>query len=50
MAATANTILKADLQVTAREIDFVTSFGRSWAHLQAILGIMKPIRKAPALC
>lgn len=33
--------------VTAREIDFVTRFGDNWEALRNILGIMRPIRKAP---
>ena len=33
--------------VTAREIDFVSRFGRNWEALRQILGIMRPIRKAP---
>lgn len=33
--------------VTAREIDFVTRFGDNWDALRNILGIMRPIRKAP---
>lgn len=33
--------------VTAREIDFVTRFNDNWAALSDILGIMRPIRKAP---
>ena len=33
--------------VTAREVDFVTRFGDNWAALRDILGIMRPIRKAP---
>lgn len=33
--------------VTAREIDFVTRFNDNWAGLRNILGIMRPIRKAP---
>lgn len=33
--------------VTAREIDFVTRFGDNWDALKRILGIMRPIRKAP---
>lgn len=33
--------------VAAREIDFVTRFGRNWDALRDILGIMRPIRKAP---
>ena len=33
--------------ITAREIDFVTSFGKNWDALREILGIMRPIRKTP---
>ena len=33
--------------VTAREIDFVTRFGQNWDALRDILGIMRPIKKAP---
>ena len=33
--------------VTAREIDFVTRFNNNWDGLREILGIMRPIRKAP---
>ena len=33
--------------VTAREIDFVSRFGQNWDALMNILGIMRPIRKAP---
>lgn len=33
--------------ITAREIDFVTRFGMNWDALREILGIMRPIRKAP---
>lgn len=33
--------------VTAREIDFVTRFNRNWDALRNIMGIMRPIRKAP---
>ena len=33
--------------VTAREIDFVTRFTDNWEALRNILGIMRPIRKAP---
>lgn len=33
--------------VTAREIDFVSRFGNNWDALRNILGIMRPIRKAP---
>jgi hypothetical protein len=33
--------------VTAREVDFVTRFNDNWDALQTIMGIMRPIRKAP---
>ena len=33
--------------ITAREQDFVTVFGSNWDALRQILGIMRPIRKAP---
>lgn len=33
--------------VTAREIDFVSRFTRNWEALREVLGIMRPIRKAP---
>ncbi len=42
-----NIINSADIQVTAREIDFVTRFERNWEHLREILGIMRPIKKQP---
>lgn len=45
--AKANLTKSADIQVAAREIDFVTSFARNWQHLREILGIMRPIRKEP---
>lgn len=47
MAAKENLTMTDDIQVVAREIDFVTRFGRNWDHLREILGIMRPIRKAP---
>lgn len=42
-----NLITTADIQVTARELDFVTRFTQNWDHLRDILGIMRPIKKAP---
>lgn len=33
--------------ITAREVDFVTRFNNNWDALREILGIMRPIRKAP---
>lgn len=47
MAAKTNLITTNDIQVTAREIDFVTRFERNWQHLRDILGIMRPIKKQP---
>lgn len=45
--AKANLIKTADIQVTARELDFVSRFEANWDHLREILGIMRPIKKMP---
>ena len=45
--AKANIIKTADVQVTARELDFVSRFEANWDHLREILGIMRPIKKMP---
>lgn len=45
--AKANLILTADVQTTAREVDFVTRFQNNWEHLREILGVMRPIKKQP---
>lgn len=37
----------ADITVAAREVDFVTRFAQNWEALRQILGIMRPIEKAP---
>lgn len=42
-----NLIVSADIQVTARELDFVSRFEKNWDHLMEILGIVRPIRKQP---
>lgn len=42
-----NIINKAAVQVTTREVDFVTQFEKNWEHLQQILGILRPIKRAP---
>lgn len=34
-------------EVAARELDFVTRFNDNWDALRNVLGIMRPIRKAP---
>lgn len=47
MPAKTNLIMTNNIQVTAREIDFVTRFERNWQHLRDILGIMRPIKKQP---
>lgn len=47
MTAKENLTMSADIQVSAREIDFVTRFARNWDHLREILGIMRPIKKQP---
>ena len=47
MPAKTDLIMTNDIQVTAREIDFVTRFERNWEHLREILGIMRPIKKQP---
>ena len=36
-----------DITVAAREVDFVTRFAQNWEALREILGIMRPIEKAP---
>lgn len=42
-----NIINKAAVQVSAREVDFVTQFEKNWEHLQEILSILRPIKRAP---
>lgn len=42
-----NLIVTSDIQVTARELDFVTRFANSWEHLREIMGIMRPVKKQP---
>ena len=41
------TTTKEFANVKAREVDFVTRFTKNWDSLREILGIMRPIRKAP---
>lgn len=45
--AAENLTKQVNIDVTAREIDFVTRFALNWEHLREILGIMKPIKKEP---
>lgn len=47
MAAKTNTTMSANIQTKAREIDFVSRFEANWQGLREIMGIMRPIRKAP---
>ena len=47
MAVKDRTTKMANITVNARELDFVTVFTQNWDALRAILGIMRPIRKAP---
>lgn len=42
-----NLTKQANIDVSVREIDFVSRFGKNWDALRTILGIMRPIRKAP---
>lgn len=43
----ANLTKVANIDVSVREIDFVTRFRKNWDALREIMGIMRPIRKAP---
>lgn len=47
MAVTPNTTTTAQINVTAREIDFVSRFTSNVEALMEIMGIMRPIRKTP---
>lgn len=47
MAAKNNVTTTNQFTITAREVDFVTRFSDNWNALRTILGIMRPIRKAP---
>lgn len=43
--AQANLTKSANIDVAAREIDFVTRFSDTWEALRDVLGVMRPIRK-----
>lgn len=45
--AKANLTKSANIDVTAREVDFVTRFANNWEHLRDIMGIMRLVRKTP---
>lgn len=47
MAAKEGLTMTTDITIKAREVDFVTRFGKNWDALREILGIMRPIKKAP---
>lgn len=47
MPAKENLTKVENIDVTVRELDFVTRFGKNWEALRQILGIMRPIRKTP---
>ncbi len=47
MAITGVTTTSSMSGIKAREVDFVTRFADNWQALADILGIMRPIRKAP---
>lgn len=47
MAVVANTTTTQQITVTARELDFVSRFTANVDALREIMGIMRPIRKAP---
>lgn len=47
MAAKTGLTTASQITVNAREVDFVTTFTDNWNALSDILGIMRPIRKAP---
>ena len=46
-AAKDGTTTTDDINVAAREIDFVTRFAKNWDALKEILGITRPIEKVP---
>lgn len=45
--AKTNLTKTANIDTTAREVDFVTRFANNWEHLRDILGITRRVRKAP---
>ena len=42
-----NITTTANMDVAAREIDFVTRFASNWDAMREVLGIMRPIKKTP---
>ena len=47
MAAKNNVTTTGQFSTSVREVDFVTRFADNWDALRNIMGIMRPIRKAP---
>lgn len=47
MAVKTRTTKAANISATAREIDFVSSFGRDWEALLGLLGLTNMVEKAP---
>lgn len=47
MAAKTNVTTSEQFTTSAREVDFVSRFSDNWDALRNIMGIMRPIRKAP---
>ena len=47
MAVRDNTTTTSNIDVAVRETDFVSRFAKNWDALRDIMGIMRPIRKAP---
>jgi hypothetical protein len=47
MAVTPNTTTTANFQIDAKTIDFVERFNLNWDAITEIMGIMRPVRKAP---
>ena len=47
MTTPRSSLPNAYTNITAREIDFVSRFTSNWDALRTIMGIMRPIRKAP---
>lgn len=47
MSAKTNVTTTTQFTTAAREVDFVTRFADNWEALRNIMGVMRPIRKAP---
>lgn len=47
MAVIANTTTTAQITIQAKEIDLAARFNATWEALAEIMGVMRPIRKAP---